>query len=100
MSLTGKQYTEAYFFDSFLKRAIDGEEKYLEIVKPIILESSEFANNKISLMKLNRKYLSFTIYLSKIKIVKKVTESNLLLSEIKSHINSDWENFCQQTDSI
>lgn len=98
MSLTGKQYTEAYFFDSFLKRAIDGEEKYLEIIKPIILEAIECANKRISVMKMNRHYLGFKIYLSQIKFLKKASESNLMLPEIKSYINADWQNFCEQTD--
>ena len=97
MSLTGKQYTEAYFFDSFLKRAINGEEKYLEIIKPIILEAADFARKQISVMKLSRKYVSYVIYLSQIKFMKKVTEGNLMLPEIKSYINSDWQNFCEQT---
>lgn len=98
MSLTGKQYTEAYFFDSFLKRAIDGEEKYLEIIKPIILEAVQIANKRVSVMKTDRKYLRFKIYLSQIRFMKEVNENNLMLSKIKSYINADWENFCQQTD--
>ncbi len=98
MSLTGKQYTEAYFFDSFLKRAIDGEEKYLAIVEPTILEAGEFARKQISLMKLNRKYFSYVIYLSKIKFMKKVTKDNLMLADIRKYITADWDNFCHQTD--
>lgn len=98
MSLIGKQPVEAYFFDSFLRNAINGESKYEDIFRPIILEACEFANKRISLMKLSRKYFRFIMYLSKIKCVKKCSAYDLKLSEIREYIISDWENYCTEVE--
>lgn len=97
MSLISKQNSEAYFFDSFLKRAIDGDERYLEIVKPIILEAARFARKQIDVFKLDRKAFSTKLYLSKIKAIKKVTPDNLMLPEIRKYILDHWEDY---SDSI
>lgn len=98
MSLISKQPVEAYFFDSFLRNAINGETKYEDIVRPIILQASEFANKRITLMKLERKWFHFVLYLSKIPATKKVSESNLMLPEIRKFIIENWENYCHEVE--
>lgn len=47
--LAAIQDTESIFFISFVERAIKGEEAYIKIITPIILDAADFANEKIKI---------------------------------------------------
>lgn len=80
--LASKRDTEKLFFESFLERAIKGEQAYLDIVKPIVLEASKLAKGEISVMKVQRAYFRTVLQLKACDGIKKVTEDNLMLPEM------------------
>lgn len=93
MSLMAKQNTEPIFFQSFIKRAEKGEQAYIDIVKPIILDASEWANKRKTVIQLDRKALTVKLWLIRWPMIKKVTDDNLYLPELLSFIEKDHAQF-------
>ena len=97
MTLCSKPNPEPYFFKSFLEKALNGEEAYIEIVKPILLEASDYKNKKITLYEINREYFKWKLYLQRFKLIGALSEFNLCLKELLEFIEEDWVEFYNTT---
>jgi hypothetical protein len=89
MSLFSKrtpEENELLWIETFLKYAINGDELYVDIIKPILLESANYANKKITVCEINRAYLHTVLALRDFKCIKKVTPDDLKLKDVYEFI--------------
>lgn len=88
ISKRSNEYKQKQWIENFLERAIKGEQAYIEIVKPMLLEAARYAKKEIDIFKVNRKYLQECLWLKDFAYIKEIDEDNLMLQRVLNFFKS------------
>lgn len=87
MCIIRRENTDIDFMQLFLKNAISGDKRYIDIVEPILLDVSDYLNKRKTICELKRPNLRMKLFLIKCKSFKKITKKNLRLNDVLTFID-------------